>query len=102
MEEIGISVVTPTDCANVAYVCSVVSTRAAYLCACGVATLLKRMRKPYVTVGVDGSVYRFSLEYTLHVLVYDFSRFHPTFKDLLDQKIDELVDGKLEVYKVVT
>jgi len=80
LEEIGISVVTPTDCANVAYVCSVVSTRAAYLCACGVATLLKRMQKPYVTVGVDGSVYRF----------------HPTFKDLLDQKIDELVDGKLE------
>ncbi len=81
LEEIGISIVSPSDCANVAYVCSAVSTRAAHLCACGVATLLMRMQKPYVTVGVDGSVYRF----------------HPTFKDLLDQKIDELVDGKLEV-----
>lgn len=40
------------------------------------------MQKPYVTVGVDGSVYRF----------------HPTFHQLLDQKIDELVDGKLEVF----
>lgn len=82
LEEIGITLVTPTDCANVAYICSVVSTRAAHLCACGIATLLKRMQKPYVTVGVDGSVYRF----------------HPTFKDILDSKIDELLDGKLNVY----
>lgn len=80
LEDIGIRLVTTTDCANVAYVCSVISTRAANLCAVGIAVLLKRMQKPYVTVGVDGSVYRF----------------HPTFHDLLDQKIDELVDGKLE------
>ena len=53
----------------------------AHLCACGIAALLKRMKKEFVTVGVDGSVYRF----------------HPTFKDLLDSKIDELVDGKHEV-----
>ena len=64
-----------------AYVCSLVSTRAAHFCACGIAALLKRMNRDFVTVGVDGSVYRF----------------HPTFKDLLDSKIDELVDGKHEV-----
>lgn len=81
LEEIGISNVSPTDCANVAYVCSVVSTRAAHLCAVGIATLLNRMKKPYVTVGVDGSVYRF----------------HPTFPELLDQKVDQLIDGNLEV-----
>jgi hexokinase len=81
LEEIGIPVVTPTDCANVAYVCSVVSRRAAYMVAVGIATLLKRVNKPYVTVGVDGSVYRF----------------HPTFPDLLDKKIDELLEGDLEV-----
>ncbi|KAH7728436.1 hexokinase [Aphelenchoides avenae] len=80
LEEIGISNVTPTDCANVAYVCSLVSTRAAHLCAVGIATLLNRMKKPYVTVGVDGSVYRF----------------HPTFPELLDQKVDQLIDGNLE------
>ncbi|KAI1718064.1 hexokinase domain-containing protein [Ditylenchus destructor] len=80
LEEIGVSSISPTDCANVAYVCSVVSTRAAHMCACGIATLLKRMNKPYVTVGVDGSVFRF----------------HPTFETLLNQKIDDLVDGKLE------
>jgi hypothetical protein len=39
------------------------------------------MNKEFVTIGVDGSVYRF----------------HPTFKDLLDSKIDELLDGKYKV-----
>lgn len=81
LEEIGISTVTATDCANVAYVCSVVSRRAAYMVAAGIASLLKRINKPYVTVGVDGSVYRF----------------HPTFPELLDKKIDELLDSDLEV-----
>jgi hexokinase len=80
LEEIGIPVVTPTDCANVAYVCSVVSRRAAHMVAVGIATLLKRVNKPYVTVGVDGSVYRF----------------HPTFPDLLDKKIDDLLESDLE------
>ncbi|VDK53699.1 unnamed protein product [Gongylonema pulchrum] len=54
--------------------------RAAYLCAAGIATLLNRMRKPFVTVGVDGSVYRF----------------HPNFPRLLDEKIGHLVDESLE------
>lgn len=61
--------------------CSVVSTRAAHLCACGIASLLQRIQKPYVTIGIDGSVYRF----------------HPTFRELLDQKIDELLEHKYEV-----
>lgn len=46
----------------------------AHLCACAIATLLKRMRREFCTVGVDGSVYRF----------------HPTFKFLLDEKIGQL------------
>jgi hexokinase len=59
-----------------------VSTRAAHLCAAGIATLVRRIDKPFVTIGVDGSVYRF----------------HPAFKQLLDQKIYELLgDCELEV-----
>lgn len=59
-----------------------VSTRAAHLCAAGIATLVRRIDKPFVTIGVDGSVYRF----------------HPAFKQLLDQKIYELLgDCDLEV-----
>jgi hexokinase len=77
LEEIGIVDASPIDCANVAYVCTSVSNRAAFICAAGIATLLKRMQKPFVTVGVDGSVYRF----------------HPTFPALLDIKIEELLEG---------
>lgn len=80
LEDIGLERVSVADCINVAYVCSVVSTRAAYLCAAGIATLLNRMQKPHVAVGVDGSVYRF----------------HPTFPHILDRKIDELLDSNLE------
>lgn len=50
--------------------------------AAGIAMLLNRMNKRYVTVGVDGSVYRF----------------HPSFPKLLDEKIDTLIKGDLEVY----
>lgn len=40
------------------------------------------MKRPYkVTVGVDGSVYRF----------------HPFFKRLLDQKISDLIDKEVKV-----
>ena len=86
LEEIGISTVTPIDCSNVAYICSAVSTRAAYLCAAGTACVLRRVAKPYVTIGVDGSVYRF----------------HPTFPALLEQKTEELLQGeKLEVSSVL-
>lgn len=81
LEEIGIPIVTSNDCANVAYVCAVISTRAAHLCASAIATLLNRMKKSYVTIGVDGSVFRF----------------HPTFKINLDKKIDELTDLEYEV-----
>ncbi|CAD5206688.1 unnamed protein product [Bursaphelenchus okinawaensis] len=85
LEEIGIANVTPTDCANVAYVCSVVSSRAAHICAVGIATILRRMKKSYVTVGVDGSVYRF----------------HPTFPDLLDKKIEEILNDDTLDYQLM-
>uniref|UniRef100_A0A183GIX0 Phosphotransferase n=1 Tax=Heligmosomoides polygyrus TaxID=6339 RepID=A0A183GIX0_HELPZ len=80
LEDIGVESVSGADCANVAYVCNLISTRAAHLTAAAIATLLNRMQRPYVTVGVDGSVYRF----------------HPSFPRLLDEKIDQLIEGDLE------
>lgn len=80
LEDVGIEAVTTDDCAKVAYVCQLISTRAAYLCAAGIATLLNRMEKKFVTVGVDGSVYRF----------------HPTFPRLLNEKIKELILPNLD------
>lgn len=80
LEDIGIENVSNNDCANVAYVCSLVSTRAAHLTAAGIAMLLNRMHKKFITVGVDGSVYRF----------------HPTYPRLLDAKIDDLLSRDVE------
>uniref|UniRef100_A0A1I7T821 Phosphotransferase n=1 Tax=Caenorhabditis tropicalis TaxID=1561998 RepID=A0A1I7T821_9PELO len=76
--------ITANDCANVAYVCSLISTRAAHLTAAGIAMLLNRINKKHVTVGVDGSVYRF----------------HPTYLTLVDAKIAELIVGDIK-YKLM-
>jgi len=56
----------------------VVSTRAAYLAAAGIAVLLQRVSKPAVTVGVDGSLYRY----------------HPRFHQLITEKITQLAPNK--------
>ncbi|XP_046685104.1 hexokinase type 2 isoform X4 [Homalodisca vitripennis] len=71
---------TEQDCINVRYVCECVSRRAAYLVSAGTATLINKMRIPSVTVGVDGSVYRF----------------HPFFHDLMMEKIAQLIDKDLK------
>nr|CAD7437507.1 unnamed protein product [Timema bartmani] len=75
LDELGLSHATDQDCVNVRYVCECVSRRAAHLVSAGVATLINKMGQLSVTVGVDGSVYRF----------------HPYFHDLMVEKISELV-----------
>lgn len=74
--ELNLQKYTDEDCRIVQYVCSLVSTRAAYLASAGIATLLNKMNRPEVTIGVDGSLYRF----------------HPHFHDLMDEKIRQLVN----------
>ncbi len=81
LEQIGVMTPTLVDCKRVAYACKSISTRAAHLCAAGIATLLNRMQKLMVTVGVDGYV----------------CQLHPTFKDRLESKIEQLVDDNLKV-----
>lgn len=75
LEELGLNNATDDDCANVRYICECVSKRAAHLVSCGIATLINKMNEPQVTVGVDGSVYRF----------------HPKFHQLMVEKISQLV-----------
>ena len=81
MEELGQEDPTDEDCANVRFVCEVISTRAAHISAAGVATLLNKMGKKHVTVAVDGSVYRF----------------HPHFHDLMVNKIKQLINPDITV-----
>ncbi|VDO70479.1 unnamed protein product [Haemonchus placei] len=81
LREIGVKNISNEDCLNVAYITQSVSTRAAYLTAAAIAQVLNHIKKDFVvTVGVDGSVYRF----------------HPSFKKLLEQKITALVDSGIK------
>lgn len=75
LEELHIKHATEQDFVNVRYVCECISKRAAHLVSCGIATLLNKMNEPHVTVGIDGSVYRY----------------HPHFHNLMMEKISELV-----------
>ncbi|EJW73018.1 hypothetical protein WUBG_16074 [Wuchereria bancrofti] len=84
LQQIGINKISDSDCLHVAYVCEVVSTRAAYLTAAGISCILTRMQKKFVTVGVDGSVYRF----------------HPKFDKILDAKINDLLPKNLDVCQI--
>ena len=59
----------------VKWVCSRVSTRAAFLAGAAIATVIKRMKRNKTLVGVDGSVYKF----------------HPNFRFLMRRKVYELV-----------
>ncbi|KAK7793817.1 hypothetical protein R5R35_014322 [Gryllus longicercus] len=80
LEELGLGHATDQDCANVRYVCQVVSTRAAHLASAAVATLINKIQEESVTVGIDGSVYRY----------------HPHFHNLMMDKIATLVTPGLK------
>lgn len=50
LDELGLSHATDQDCANVRYICELVSSRAAHLVSAGIAALINRMEEPSVTV----------------------------------------------------
>ncbi|XP_017780515.1 PREDICTED: hexokinase type 2 isoform X1 [Nicrophorus vespilloides] len=80
LEELGIKHASEQDCVNVRYVCECVSRRAAHLVSAGIACLLNKMDDPTVTVGIDGSVYRY----------------HPHFHNLMVAKISNLVNKHIK------
>lgn len=79
LDELGLEHATDDDCANVRYICECVSSRAAHLVSAGIAALINKMDEKSVTVGVDGSVYRF----------------HPKFHDLMKAKIRQFVKSDI-------
>lgn len=81
LSEMGINDPSLVDCANVRYICECVSSRSAHLVSVGLAVLLNKMDEKSVTIGVDGSVYRF----------------HPYFHKLILQKTRELTKPDIKV-----
>lgn len=79
--KMDLSEISDEECESVKFICSRVSTRAAYLVSAAVATILNKIKRPHTTVGVDGSVYRY----------------HPHFHDLMEKKISELVHPEYKV-----
>lgn len=63
------------DCAIVRYVCELVSQRSARLVGAALASLILRIGDRDITVGIDGSVYRF----------------HPRFHDFMTDAVKELI-----------
>lgn len=81
LNELGLGHATDQDCINVRYICECVSRRAAHLVSAGTACLINRVGTSPITVGVDGSVYRF----------------HPNFHSLMLEKISQLINPKIKV-----
>lgn len=84
LHEMGIDNATDEDCRIVRYCCEVISKRAAQLVSSALAVLILRIGDPQITIGVDGSVYRF----------------HPKFHDFMTTTIKELIPSNYS-YKFV-
>eukprot|EP00092_Neocalanus_flemingeri_P027397 GFUD01029713.1.p1 GENE.GFUD01029713.1~~GFUD01029713.1.p1 ORF type:complete len:527 (+),score=123.28 GFUD01029713.1:254-1834(+) len=87
LAEIGLkSVSTEFDCKLLRYICECISIRASLLAAAGVAALLNKMGRRSVTVGMDGSLYKF----------------HPHFQARMTAKIRHLVDKAIHFNLVLS
>ena len=60
LSEIGLGLLSSEyDCVLLKYICQTVAIRASGLAAAGVSALLNKMGRRKVTVGMDGSLYKF-------------------------------------------
>lgn len=75
LSDLGVEKPSDEDSVTVRYICECISRRSAHLVATALATLILKMGDPDITIGVDGSVYRF----------------HPNVHDLITEKIKELL-----------
>jgi len=80
LKKIGMENPTDGDCMNIRYAAECITRRSAHLVAAGLATILNKMDEKNVTIGVDGSVYRY----------------HPFYHKLLVDKINELVKSDIQ------
>ncbi|CAF4532917.1 unnamed protein product, partial [Rotaria sp. Silwood2] len=80
LEDIGIRNPTYDDCAIVRHICRQVSKRAAKLAAAGLAVLINRIGRSYITIGVDGSLYRY----------------HPRFKHNMERCMETLINKSVQ------
>lgn len=80
LRQIDVKHPTDGDCMNIRYAAECISRRSANLVAAGLSVILNKMNEKDVTIGVDGSVYRY----------------HPFYHQLLVDKINELVKSGIQ------
>ena len=80
------SLATQFDCQVLRFICECISIRAALLAAAGVAALLNKMGRRSVTVGMDGSLYKF----------------HPHLQPRMTAKIRHLVNDSINFNLVLS
>lgn len=86
LNEMGIQNPSDEDCEIVRYCCELVSRRSARLVGSALASLILRIGEQEITIGVDGSVYRF----------------HPRFHDLMTAAVKELIPSSYKFQFVLS
>nr|CDS23579.1 hexokinase [Echinococcus granulosus] len=84
-EDLLVPTVTPQDSRIVRYVCEVVASRAAHLTGAGIAAVLEHIKRPEVSIGIDGSLYK------LH------PRFRERMTDILDKLLPPTIHFRLRL-----
>lgn len=86
LSEMGVEAPSDEECETVRYICELVSRRSARLVSSALASLILRIGDPDITIGVDGSVYRF----------------HPRFHDLMTETVKELIPSSYKFQFVLS
>ncbi|XP_030375921.1 hexokinase type 2-like [Scaptodrosophila lebanonensis] len=86
LDQCGIRGATDSDKACVRYICETISRRSAKLVACGLVCLINRMGVNDLSVGIDGSVYRF----------------HPKYHNLLTEYMNKLLKSAVKFELVLS
>lgn len=86
LNDFGVENPTTEDCVAVRHACECISRRSAHLVSAALATLILKVGDPEITIGVDGSVYRF----------------HPLFHDLMTEKVRELIPSNYKFQFVLS
>ena len=96
MAELGLgSVSSHYDCVLLKYICQCVAIRASLLAAAGVAALLNKMGRRSVTVGMDGSLYKFHPHFQVNLKHNQFILSRHFLQSRMTMKIRDLVDKSI-------
>ncbi|XP_030571727.1 hexokinase type 2 [Drosophila novamexicana] len=86
MDRLGIRTNNEKDLECLRFICETISTRSARLAACGLVCLINKMNVKELTVGIDGSVYRY----------------HPHYHRLLTENMNMLLKGSVKFELVLS